>query len=83
MAYTDTFTPLDAESFALQLQLEEIKAQRKLQSGKWPEHSPPDFALAFLDFEAELEKALCLVEDLKVAHSIARALDTNAVAIEN
>jgi len=55
---------------------------KELQSGKWTADSPPDFALAFDDFEAELKKALLLVEDLKFAHSIAKAVTSDAVAIE-
>ena len=82
MACVDPFLQFDDESFALQLQLEEIEAQRELQSGKWTEDSPPDFAVAFDDFEAELKKALLLVEDLKFSHSIAKAVASDAVAIE-
>ena len=82
MACADPFLQLDDQSFALQLQLEEIEAQRELQSGKWAEDSPPDFALAFDDFEADLKKAIVLVEDLKFAHSITKAIDSNAVVIE-
>jgi hypothetical protein len=63
MACVDPFLQFDDESFALQLQLEEIEAQRELQSSKWTEDSPPDFALAFDDFETELKKALLLVGD--------------------
>ena len=47
---------IDDQSLALRLQLEEIEAQRELQSGKWTQDSPPDFALAFDDFEV----AVCL-----------------------
>ncbi len=82
MACADLSFQLDDQSFALQLQLEEIDAQRELSSGKWTEGSPPDFALAFDDFEAELRKAIVLVEDLKFAHSIAKAVDSDAVAIK-
>lgn len=82
MAYADPFLQLDDQSFALQLQCEEIEAQRELQSGKWTEDSPPDYALAFDDFEAELKKATILIEDLKFAHSIAKAVDSDAVVIE-
>ncbi|CZR70265.1 uncharacterized protein PAC_20166 [Phialocephala subalpina] len=82
MAHVDPFLQFDDESFALELQLEEIGAQRKLQSGKWTEYNPPDFALAFDDFAAELKRAIVLVGDLKFAHSIARAVDSDAVAIE-
>jgi len=82
MACADPILQLDDQSFALQLQCEEIEAQRELQSGKWAEDSPPDYALAFDDFEAKLKKATILVEDLKLAHSIAKAVDSDAVAIE-
>lgn len=82
MACADPFLQLDDQSFALQLQCEEIEAQRELQSGKWTEDSRPDYALAFDNFEAELKKATILVEDLKFAHSIAKAVDSDAVAIE-
>ncbi|RDW82599.1 hypothetical protein BP6252_03711 [Coleophoma cylindrospora] len=81
MECVDSCLQFDDESFALKLQLEEIEAQRELQSGKWTEKNPPDFALAFDAFQAELEKALYLVEDLKFAHSIAKAVDSDAVAI--
>ncbi|KAI9047423.1 hypothetical protein LZ554_008867 [Drepanopeziza brunnea f. sp. 'monogermtubi'] len=82
MASVNPFLQLDDESFALQLQLEEIEAQRELQSGKWTEGNPPDFSVAFDNFEAELKKTLLLLEDLKFAHSIARAVASDEVAIE-
>ncbi|KAJ5051030.1 uncharacterized protein L3040_002895 [Drepanopeziza brunnea f. sp. 'multigermtubi'] len=82
MTSADPFLQLEHEGFALQLQLEEIEAQRELQSGKWTEDNPPDFSVAFDNFEAELKKALLIVEDLKFAHSIARAVDSDEVAIE-
>lgn len=69
------------ESFALQLQLEEIEAQRELQTGKWNEDDPPDFVLAFDDFEAELQRAILSVGDMKLAHSIASAVDSDAAII--
>ncbi len=80
MAYADLMLYLDDQGFALQLRREEIEAQRELQSGRWTKDSPPDFALAFDDFEAELRKATVLVEDLKFARSIAKAVDADAVA---
>ncbi|CZS90840.1 uncharacterized protein RAG0_01735 [Rhynchosporium agropyri] len=82
MTCIDSLPQYDDESFALQLQLEDIEAQRQSQTGKWAENNPPDFALAFHDFENELQKALLLVEDLKFAHSIAKAVVSDAVAIE-
>lgn len=82
MACVDPFLQFDDESFALELQLKEIAAQRELQSGKWTEDNPPDFALAFDDFEAELKKALLLIDNVKFAHSIVKAVDSDALAIE-
>ena len=82
MASAGLFDQFDDESFALQLQLQETEAQRELQSGKWPEDRPPDSVLAFDDFQAELKKAILLVEDLKLAHSIAETVDSDAAAIE-
>ena len=54
----------DDDIFALTLQLEEVEAQLERQTGKWREDSPPDFALAFVDFESEMKKAIQLVEGL-------------------
>ncbi|KAL2037671.1 hypothetical protein N7G274_009616 [Stereocaulon virgatum] len=82
MTSADTFPTLDDESYAIQLQLEENEAQRERQTGKWNKDRPPDFTVIFDDFQAELKKALSLVEDLKFAHSIARAVDADGVAIE-
>lgn len=82
MSRVDHRLQLDDQSFTLQLQLEEINFQLALQSGKQTEDSPPDFALAFNGFEAELKRAIVLVEDLKFAHSIAKAVDSDLVAIK-
>ncbi|KAG4431577.1 hypothetical protein IFR05_012941 [Cadophora sp. M221] len=65
----------------LTLQLEEIEAQRELQSGKWLDENAPDYVLEFDDFEAELRKAMLMIEDLKFAHSIEKAVASDAVAI--
>lgn len=81
MTCLDQLTRFNDESLALKLQLAEIEAQRKLQTGKWPQHNPPDLVIAFDDFAGELQRALHLVEDLKIAHSIARAVDTDAAVI--
>ena len=78
MAYLDP----QSMSFALQFQLQEIEAERSLRSGKWPEDSPPDYTLAFDAFEAELKTALAVVQDLKIAHSIATAIDSDAVVLQ-
>ncbi|KFY79130.1 hypothetical protein V499_01849 [Pseudogymnoascus sp. VKM F-103] len=55
-----------------------IIAERELKT----EDSPPDFALAFNGFEADLKRAIVLVEDLKFAHRIAKAVDSDLVAIK-
>ena len=82
MACADLCLQLDDESFALNLQLEEIATQRQLQAGKWTADHPPDIVLAFDNYRAELKRALSSIEDLKLAHSIAKAVDSDAVAIE-
>lgn len=38
--------------------------------------------LVFDNFHAELKKAIFLVEDLKFVYSIAKAVDSNTIAIE-
>ncbi|TAQ85234.1 hypothetical protein B7494_g6438 [Chlorociboria aeruginascens] len=81
--HINPFLQIDDESLALALQLEEIEAQRELQSGKWTEDNPPDYVLAFDDFEAEMKKAIFMIEDLKFAHSIAKAVNSDALAIED
>ena len=83
MSCASPFLQSDDQSFALQLQLEEIETQRELQSGKWTPDNPPDFAIAFDGFEAELKKAIALVKDIKLAHSIAKAVDSDAIVIED
>lgn len=40
------------------------------------------YTLAFDAFEAELKTALAVVQDLKIAHSIATAIDSDAVVIQ-
>lgn len=74
--------PPNDEILALKLQLEEIDVQRETQSGKWPENSPPDFELAVRDFETELRKGLCCLQDGRFAQSMDQALDADGAAIE-
>lgn len=82
MACVAPFSQFTDESFALQLQLEEIEAQRELQTGKWAEYSPPGYVAAYDDWETELQRATMLLEDFKFADSIARAVDSDAIAID-
>jgi len=81
MACADISIHLADEDLALRLQLEEIEAQRACQTGKWVEGNTPDPLLAFNEFEAEIKQALSLSQDVKLAHSIAKAVDSDAVAI--
>ncbi|KAL6849004.1 hypothetical protein ACO1O0_008534 [Amphichorda felina] len=81
MACTDTFINLDDENFALHLQLEEIQAHQERQTEKWTEGNTPDPLLAFAEFEAEIKQVVSFFEDRKLAHSIAKAVDSDAVAI--
>lgn len=81
MACTDQPILLHDHQFALELQLQDIETQRQSHSGKWAEGSPPDYALAFEDFEAEVNKAILLIQDIRLAHSIAEAVDSDAAII--
>lgn len=49
--------------------------------GKWPAGSPPDSSLAFDNFHGEIEAHLTFLRDVKLAHSIALAVNTDADAI--
>jgi hypothetical protein len=63
-----TQPPPDFESDinALLLQLQEIYSDRD-QKEKYPKYKPPDNALAFLNFEAELKRCLLLLSDQRLA----------------
>jgi hypothetical protein len=82
MASANPMLQLDDESLALKLQLEEVEAQRERQTEKWTEGNPPDFALAFDNYEAELKTLATLVEDMELAHSMTYTMETDATAIE-
>ena len=82
MICADLFLQLDDQSFALQLQLEKIETQRELQFDKWVKNNSSNFALAFDDFEIDLKKTIVLIENLKFAHSIIKAIDFDVVIIE-
>ncbi|CAG9948525.1 unnamed protein product [Clonostachys rosea f. rosea IK726] len=82
MSCVDPPIHLNDDSLALQIQLEEVQGQREHQSGKWVEGNPPDYAIAFEMFENEVNGAIALVQDMRLAHSIAMAVDSDALAIE-
>jgi hypothetical protein len=73
---------LDDEIMALTLQLEEIESNSSSRKGKHrADCPPPDFCVASSVYQAEIQQAIESLTDLKFAHSIARAVDTDAQAI--
>ena len=68
-----TYTPFSA-------QLQELHSDRDLKE-KYPEDKPSDYALASLDFEAELERCI-LLTDHRFAQSIATAVETDAITLQ-
>lgn len=71
----------DDEMMALALQLEEINCQPTVQKGKYKVGNPPDMELAFATFQKEVQMHMQFLNDLNFAHSVARAVDTDAEAI--
>ncbi|KAF2005942.1 hypothetical protein P154DRAFT_551246 [Amniculicola lignicola CBS 123094] len=72
---------LDDEITALALQLEEIGLFEENDKGKYRTDSPPDNKLACDDFETEIQDHLNFLRDLRLARSIADAVDSDAQAI--
>lgn len=72
---------LDDEIVALTLQLDEINCQPSLNKGKYKADEPPDMELAFSAFQQEIQMYMQFLNDLKCAHSIARAVNADAQAI--
>lgn len=72
---------LDDEITAWDLQLEEAGIHGLGGKGKFPAGSPPDSAIALDNFQSEIEAHLSFLRDVKLAHSIALAVDTDADAI--
>lgn len=71
----------DDEMMAFALQLEEINSQPAVQKGKFKADGPPDMELAFSTFKKEVQMHIQFLNDLNFAHSVARAIDTDAQAI--
>jgi hypothetical protein len=71
----------DEEIIALALQLEEIQCYSDSQKGKYKENNVPDMQVAFATFQMEVQRHLQFLDDLKYAHSVARAVDSDAQAI--
>lgn len=70
------------EIVALTLQLEELRDRDVFHKGKYPEGQPPDATRALLEYEIEIVTCLQTMTDLKLAHSIAHAVDTDGPIIE-
>ena len=66
---------------ALQLQLEDLRAMIEAKKGKGCEGNANDEDLAFEQHQAELELQYQCLQDLKLARSIARAVETDAETI--
>ncbi|KAE9981340.1 hypothetical protein EG327_006245 [Venturia inaequalis] len=71
----------DDEMMAFALQLEEINNQSTIQKGKYKVDNPPDMELAFSTFQKEVQMHIQFLNDLNLAHSIARAVDADAQVI--
>jgi hypothetical protein len=70
---------LDDEIAALTLQLKEIKYLNETsKKGKYPVDKIPDLEVAYANYLAEIETHLGFLKDVKLAHSIANAVDTDA-----
>lgn len=72
---------LDDEITALALQLEEARCHHENSGGGYPADRPPDNELAFSTFQAEVQSHLAVLNDLRLAHSIAQAVDTDGQTI--
>lgn len=72
---------LDDEITALALQLEEINCHDENSKGKHRADKPPDVDVAFSSYQAEVQGHIQFLNDLKLARSIAQAVDTDSQAI--
>ncbi|KAF2197063.1 hypothetical protein GQ43DRAFT_381862, partial [Delitschia confertaspora ATCC 74209] len=72
---------VDDEIAALTLQLEEIDLISSEDKGKYHSGSLPDTQIPFVSLHAEIQAHIAYLNDLKLAHSIAYAVDTDAQAI--
>ncbi|KAK2743434.1 hypothetical protein FQN57_004899 [Myotisia sp. PD_48] len=74
-------TNLEDELMALALQVQELRVYDARKKGKYPAGKPPDTEVAFSTFEAEIQSHTAILRDLKLAHSIARAVEADGQAI--
>lgn len=73
---------LDDEITALTLQIEEINYRYETRKGKYSVDDIPDLEVAYANYFSEIEKHLMFLNDVKLAHSIAQAVDSDAPVIE-
>ncbi|MCJ1335955.1 hypothetical protein MMC09_001229 [Bachmanniomyces sp. S44760] len=66
---------------AAALQLQEVELQVGLLKGKENEGNPPDFELSLFNFQTELLDFLTFLEDERIAQSLARAVEDDALLI--
>jgi hypothetical protein len=79
------FTPTactDDEIAALALQIEDIHLFDETKKRKYKLDSIPDSEIAFADYLAEVERLLQFLRDLKLAHSIANAVGSDASILD-
>lgn len=79
----DSTNSSNDEIVALTLQLEELRSEDDRQKGKYREGEPPDATRALLEYQREVATCLQILTDLKLAHSIAHAIDTDGPIIAN
>ena len=72
---------LDDEIVALTPQLEEINCHEKTRKAKYPFNNIPDLEVANSNYLSEIEAHLAFLKDVKLAHSIANAVNTDTQAI--
>ncbi len=73
---------LDDEIVALTLQLDEIACREETKKAKHAAENIPDLEVAYASYLMEIEAHLAFLKDIKLAHSIANAVDADAHAIE-
>jgi hypothetical protein len=66
---------------AAALQLREVELQVSLLKGKETEGNPPDFELCLSNFQTELLDFLTFLEDERIAQSMAKAVEDDALLI--
>lgn len=72
---------LDDEILALALQMEEINYREEMKKAKYTPDKTPDLEVAYTNYLAEIEAHLAFLKDVKLAHSMANAVNADADAI--